>query len=158
MSVEIIIPKEVYEELERQARRRGTSITEYFITLVLNDLDNVDKAKKYIKASLNLLERAKEEIDKGDLRQASEKVWGACALAIKAYALARDGKVLETHADLWVYKSCLVMEFGEWVRDVWYAANTMHKNFYENLADKGDVENALKHVEKLVKTIYKLIG
>jgi hypothetical protein len=30
------------------------------------------------------LERAEAELRRGELRQASEKIWGACALAIKA--------------------------------------------------------------------------
>ena len=57
---------------------------------------------------------------------------------------------------MWIYggiKALLPRELGEWVRDAWYAANTMHRNFYENLADHRDVEKALEKVAELVKII-----
>ncbi len=111
------------------------------------------RARKYVEGALELLEQAREELVKGNLGQASEKIWGACALSIKAYALAREGRVLEAHADLWRYKSVVAEELGDWVRDAWYAANTMHRNFYENLADRKDVEKALSEVSRLVKAI-----
>ena len=53
---------------------------------------------------MELLERAEAELKSGELRQASEKIWGACALAIKAHALAKKELRLESHADHWAYK------------------------------------------------------
>ncbi len=151
--MDISLPKAIYEVLMEKARERGMSIEELIADTFIDDPDYKARAKKYIEGAKQLIEQAKIEVDKGDLRQASEKIWGACALAIKAYALFRDGKVLETHADLWVYKSRVALELGDWVRDVWAHANTMHKNFYEDLADKEDVEKALSMVEKLVESI-----
>ena len=55
--------------------------------------------------------------------------------------------------DLWRYKSVVAEELGDWVRDVWYAANTMHRNFNENLADHRDIEKALEKVAEPVKII-----
>ena len=52
-----------------------------------------------------MAERARRELERDDLRQASEKIWGDCALAIKAHAYARRGMRLESHRDLWVYKN-----------------------------------------------------
>jgi len=43
------------------------------------------------------------------------------------------------------------------VRAVFRQADSMHKNFYEGLATREDVEDSLKEVEKLVTTINKLI-
>ena len=94
---------------------------------------------------------------KGDLRQASEKIWSACALAIKAHALARRGMKLESHRDLWMYKNEIAKELGDWVRITFKLADSMHKNFYENLATKEDVEDVIKEVEKLVEKVSKSI-
>ena len=33
----------------------------------------------------------------------------------------------------------------------------MHRNFYENLATREDVEDALREVEKLVETVERLL-
>jgi phosphate uptake regulator len=44
-------------------------------------------------------------------------------------------------------------ELGDWVRAVFRQADSMHKNFYENLATREDVEDALREVEKLVKAV-----
>ena len=88
---------------------------------------------------------------------ASEKVWGACALAIKAHALAKKGVILESHRDLWRYKNEVARELGEWVRAVFRQADSMHRNFYENVATREDVEDTLREAEKLVKTIIKAL-
>jgi len=114
---------------------------------------NLRGPAKYLSGALELLEQAKREVEGGDLRQASEKIWGSCALAIKAYALAKEGRKLESHSELWVYKNYVAAELGEWVKVAFRQADSMHKNFYENQATKEDVEDVLKEVERLVKTV-----
>jgi uncharacterized protein (UPF0332 family) len=151
----LVIPKRIAEKLRREAGRIGLTPEEYILELLTRNLDPEQKSREYIEASRSLVEQAREELEKGDLRQASEKIWGACALAIKAYILARRGLKLESHRELWIYKNEVVKELGEWVRTVFLKADSMHKNFYEGLATKEDVEDALKEVEKLVTTIYK---
>ena len=42
--------------------------------------------QRYQEISQHLLEQARRELDQGDILQASEKVWGATAHAIKALA------------------------------------------------------------------------
>jgi hypothetical protein len=44
----------------------------------------------YLEGAVELLERAEAELKGGELRQASEKIWGACALAIKALGKAPE--------------------------------------------------------------------
>ena len=134
------------QELKKKAKECDISIEEYLADLIISDPDPCKRAQKYTKGALELIDQAKDELRKCDLRQASGKTWDACALSIKAYALAREGKTLETHVVLWRYKSVVAEELGDWVRDVWFAANTMHRNFYENLADHRDVEKALEKV------------
>jgi len=140
----------------RRANEAGMSIEEYLFDPI-SDSDPDTASRKYIEGAQQLLRKAEEELAKGDLRQASEKIWGACALAIKAHALARKGTRLRTHRDLWIYRNEVAEELGDWVRIVFKLADSMHKNFYEDLATREDVEDVLKEVKKLVEAIARLI-
>ena len=123
----------------------------------MSDKDPIECAGKYLEGAEELVKEAQRELEEGDLRQASKKIWGACALAIKAHALAKRGMRLEFHRDLWEYKNEIARELGEWVRAVFRQADSMHKNFYEDVATRGDVEDTLRDVEKLVTTIIKAL-
>ncbi len=92
-------------------------------------------------------------MEKGDARQAAEKVWGATALAIKAYAAWREGRRLTSHRELWEFRKVLEKELGEWVYDAWMAANGMHTCFYEGWCSREDVEKAIERVKKLVEIV-----
>ncbi len=85
------------------------------LELVAQGLDPKDKAKEYIEAARDLLSQAREELKRGNARQAAEKLWGATALAVKAYASWKHNKVLRSHAELWEYKRKMMKDLGEWV-------------------------------------------
>jgi len=157
MSVDLSLPRIIIEELKRKADEAGISIDEYLFDIIVGDSDPNIAIEKYLKGAQQLIEQAEEEIKKENLRQASEKVWGACALAVKAHALARKGARLESYRDLWMYKNEIAKEIGDWIRIVFKLADSMHKNFYENLATREDVEDVLKEVKKLVKSITRSI-
>lgn len=150
---EVALPKVIVEELRERASRAGVTVEEYLLDMLMEGVDPVEGAGKYLEGAEELLEQAREELEKGDLRQASEKIWGACALAVKAHALTRRGVKLESHRDLWMYKNEVARELGEWIRVVFRQADSMHRNFYENLATREDVEDVLKEVGKLVAAI-----
>jgi len=152
-----ILPRAIVEELEKRARALGISIDEYIFDLVLKDMDSERSSIKYLEGAEELLKQASEEVKRSNLRQASEKIWGACALAIKSHALAKKGTKLESHRDLWIYKNEVAKELGDWVRAVFRQADSMHKNFYENQATKEDIEDTLREVEKLVKAIKEVL-
>jgi hypothetical protein len=59
------------------------------------------------------MKQAREELAKGDLRQASEKAWGAAALMLKSLAHRRDGLRLSSHGELWEYVGRLAEETGD---------------------------------------------
>jgi hypothetical protein len=153
----LTIPERIAERIRREAEKQGLAPEEYILEAITRDLDPDERAREYIESASALLEQAKEELQKGDLRQASEKVWGACALAIKAHAAARKGLVLKSHADLWLYKDEVANELGELIRGAFLMADSMHKNFYEGLATAKDVTVALGEVEKLVKAIREVL-
>lgn len=56
--------------------------------------------------------------------------FGACALAIKVHAAAKKSLRLESRRDLWTYKNEVANEVGEWIREAFLEADSMHKNFY----------------------------
>jgi len=151
--VVLVIPDSVAKRIRELAEKLGVTPEEYLVDILTRDLDPVDKVREYIMVARELIAQARMELEKGNLRQASEKIWGACALAIKAHALAKKGVRLESHRDLWLYKNEVARELGDWVRSAFLKADSMHKNFYEGLATKEDVEDSLKEVEKLVSAI-----
>jgi hypothetical protein len=144
-------------ELKARAEEAGVSIEDYLLERLLADVDPPGKAKAYAEAALDLLRAAEEELRAGDLRQASEKIWGAAALAVKAYAYWRDGVRLASHGELWRYKDKIAAELGDWIRDAWNAANAMHINFYEGWATESDVRKAYEEVKNFVDRVAKRI-
>ena len=157
MEQAIVVRGRLAERIREEARKLGLSAEEYVIELLSQGLDPKERAAEYIEAAEELLSEAREELKRGNVRQAAEKVWGAAALAIKAYAYLRDGKRLTTHGELWAYKRVIEDELGEWVHDAWMNATGMHVCFYEGWCVGRDVESALKRVERLVREVAKLV-
>ena len=149
----IVVRGRLARRVREEAEKLGVSVDEYLVELLSQGLDPKSRAVEYIEAADELLREAQEELDKGDVRQAAEKLWGAAALAVKAYAYWRDGRRLTSHGELWEYKRGLEDELGEWVSDAWNAGNTMHICFYEAWCTGKDVSTAYKRVEKLVKEV-----
>ncbi len=145
------------ERVRREAERLGVSVEEYLVELLSQSLDPKDRAVEYVKAAGDLLEEARVELGEGNVRQAAEKLWGAAALAVKAYAYWRDGKRLSSHGELWEYKRRLEEELGEWVHDSWASATEMHVCFYEAWCAERDVTTAHKRIERLVREAASLI-
>jgi hypothetical protein len=153
----IYLPSALVRRLRALAESEAVSLEDYLLEIALSNTDPPEKARTYAEAALDLLRAAGEGLRAGDLRQASEKIWGAAALAVKAYAYWRDGVRLASHGELWRYKDKIAAELGDWVHDAWNAANAMHINFYEGWATAEQVAEALKRVEKLVKEIVERV-
>ncbi len=153
MMVTISIPSKTAQRIREEARRLGVSVEEYVLELITQGLDPRVRAVEYIEAAEELVGRAGDELERGDVRQAAEKVWGAAALAVKAYAWWRDRRRLTSHRELWEYKDVMADELGEWVNHVWNEAGGMHTCFYEGWCTERSVRAALKQVERLVKEV-----
>ena len=149
----IVVRGRPARRIREEAEKLGVSVDEYLVELLTQGLDPKDRAAEYIDAAQDLLGEAREELGKGNVRQAAEKLWGASALAVKAYAYWRDGKRLASHGELWEYKRRMEGELGAWVYEAWAVAQSMHVCFYEGWCARGDVEGAVKHVEKLVREV-----
>ena len=153
----IIVRGRLAKRLREEARRLGVTVDEYLVEVLSQGLDPKSRAVEYVEAAESLLEEVREELERGKVRQAAEKLWGATALAVKAYANWRHGKRLTSHRELWEYKRRLEDELGEWVSDAWNAGNTMHICFYEGWCAEKDVGTAYKRVERLVREIANMI-
>ncbi len=152
--VEVIVVRgRLARRVREEAERLGVSVDEYLVEVLSQGLDPRDRAVEYVEAARELLEEARWELGRGNVRQAAEKVWGAGALAVKAYALWRDGRRLTSHRELWEYMRLMTREIGPWIREAWMYANSMHICFYEDWCTREDVEDAYKRVEKLVSEV-----
>lgn len=113
-------------------------------------------SQRYEALSADYLRRARGHLDEGDLTQASEKGWGAAAVAVKACADSRE-RTHARHRHLWETIRLLVRESGDAeIRTLFQVAESLHANFYEDMLDQSDVEAGLNQVERLVEKLSDL--
>ena len=110
----------------------------------------------YRNAATQLLAQARHELANGDVRQASEKGWGAAAQAVKAVAESR-GWDHKTHAALFN----VVNRLGEQTENeeldaLFVTASGLHVNFYENWLPSGTVGVGLDKVAEFVSLMSKV--
>ena len=157
MSVSIKLPRVLLEKLRKTSEARGVSVEELIIDKLSEEVDPESRAEAYWEMAEEYLREAEGELRRGDFRQASEKVWGAAALAVKAIAYEREGRRLASHGELWEYVDRLIEETGdEELGDLWRTATAMHVNFYENWAPQREVERSLKRAEAFLEKLRKL--
>lgn len=56
--------------VRRRAEELGVSLEQYLLDALTRDLDPDESAREYVEVVRNLVEQAREELSKGDLRQA----------------------------------------------------------------------------------------
>lgn len=106
--------------------------------------------QKFRDDSRGLLAKARTELDAGDLRQASEKGWGAAALMLKAIAERRHWDH-ERHRHFSIAAGRLRSELGN--RDVvrlYNVAESLHANFHEDYLSAGEIDEGLNDVGALL--------
>ena len=102
---------------------------------------------KYAAMSLDYMERAEGYLRQGDLKQASEKSWGAAACGLKAIAEQR-GWNHHSHSLLFDISSQIADEQGQpELRDMFMESNSMHQNFYENWMPEEVVQQGVGRVK-----------
>ena len=107
----------------------------------------------YRNQSKTFLEQAYSELRDGDLRQASEKGWGAAAQIVKAAAEVR-GWEHNQHRLILVAASQLQEETGDMeIERLFWAAGALHTNFYEGNMGESAVTDALSQVARLVEKL-----
>ena len=94
-------------------------------------------------------EQSQEELTKGDLRQASEKGWGAASQMVKAVA-QHLGLDHNGHAALFRVVSGLD---NDQYRTAFGLANSLHVNFYEGWLDQASVQHHLDAVGQFIQEL-----
>ncbi len=108
-----------------------------------------NRVDHYSELSATYLEHARVLLSEGDLSQASEKGWGAVAVALKACAEAR-GVRHSRHGHLGQLVTRLIEETGDReLQDLFSHAESLHANYYEDYMLAMVVEEYLSHAERL---------
>ena len=104
----------------------------------------------YREAAHGLLAQADAELAAGDLRQASEKGWGAAAQMVKALA-ERRGWTHNTHRHLFIGVQDLAEDAGDpEIHRLFRSAHELHINFYEHWLRADVVRDHLSDVRQFV--------
>ena len=111
------------------------------------------QTRNYAAASFELMTKAHDYLRDGDLRQASEKGWGAAAQIVKAVAEHwRDADVVHgRHQDLRALVAGLATADREPDLDAaFHAAQDLHENFYEDNLPQYIVDLDLRQVNEFI--------
>ena len=107
-------------------------------------------AEKFMRMSRQFLAQAQQEFNEGDMRQASEKAWGAAAHAVKATAEQR-GWEHGTYARLFESIDKVSQETGDDdVHVLFHIANSLHQNSREGRQTDDSVQRGIQRVKVLV--------
>ena len=99
------------------------------------------------------VQHAREELEKGNLLQASEKVWGAAAHALKAVAIERGWRH-GRHDLLIANAEQLAREYDRTdINILMSVANSFHVNFYENLYGEVSIRAGIDSIEHFVAAL-----
>ena len=110
-------------------------------------------AEEYRTAAHQLYDQALVELEAGDLRQASEKLWGAAAQAMKSVA-QRNGWEHKTHAHAYGVVNRLTDATNDRRIRGWFLhADALHTNFYENWMNEIDIRAYAIDVRLLIERL-----
>lgn len=111
----------------------------------------------YQEASRALLAQADSELARGDVRQASEKAWGAAAQIITAVAEAQDWDH-GSHRLIWQAVNRLATETSDdELHQLFRTANHLHSNFYEDVDTAAQVASGLEDVRRFLDRVEELL-
>ena len=112
------------------------------------------ESDNHIEISLRFLAHADEQLQDGDLPQASEKAWGAAAHYLKAVA-KRRGWRNESHRDLFSINSRLIRETDDPERMALLFGNLngLHSNFYEDWYTEVDVSKGIEVAKEYIRRL-----
>ena len=106
-----------------------------------------ESSAKYTEMSQRFIRQADEEFQKGDLVQASDKAWGAAALALKSIA-AQRGWNHHKHGLLYDISGQIADELDRLdLRVMFRSANAMHQNYYEDWMAVDEVRDGIENAK-----------
>ena len=111
----------------------------------------------YTRLTQKELNASDELIAQGDHHQASEKLWGAAALMVKAVAETR-GWSHSSHRELYRIISNLAQETGrKELNQLFGSASALHMNFYEDWFTPDQVEDLASQVKDLEQDLHGMM-
>ena len=112
-----------------------------------------ESSEKYAAMSQRYIEQADEEFEKGDLGQASNKAWGAAALALKSIAELR-GWNHNKHGLLYDISGQVADELAlPHLRARFRSANAMHQNYYEDWMAVDEVRDGIEDAKTYLREL-----
>lgn len=125
-------------------------------------IERLEEVRRYLEVRDHYYTNAEELISKGELRKASEMLWGAVTQTIKAVA-ALGNREIKTHADFFAAMDRLSRELGDpSLYSIFVELNTLHRNFYDEFipAEAFPVfyAKAKEFIEKLQTIIQQISG
>ena len=123
-------------------------------TIAPTDTDTIAYHRERSRHFLDLVD---DELERGELEEACNKVWGAAAHAIKATAEQR-GWPHHAHALLEDTVKRLVREEGAppHLQGQYYIASYFHQRFYGTPADPGSIRYAKETIAEFISTLESL--
>ena len=109
--------------------------------------------QEYVAASHELIGKARVYLRDGDLRQASEKGWGAAAQIVKAVAenWNDSGVTHGRHQDLrGLVNGLAALELNTGLKPEFRAAQNLHENFYEDDDEESVVSEDIDETERFI--------
>ncbi len=104
-----------------------------------------------VQISRRLIQQAREELERGDRLQATEKVWGALAQMLKAHGQQRGWMNLGSHRTVSHIAQHLDAEYPEIpVSRAYVAADNGHRNFYDNEMSPPEIEDIITVVARVL--------
>jgi HEPN domain-containing protein len=116
-----------------------------------------DKVRFYLQQSDEFWRQAEVELREGNLRQASEKSWGAASQMVKAYAQQRG---LRHNGHAWLFQAVdeIANELkDEKLKNPFGLAGMLHTNFYEGWLTEGQVKSYVSRVREFCDKVRELI-
>ena len=131
------LPRFVLEVLERKSG--GGDLVAYLVELLGRELDPEDRTGFYVESSDWFWEEGVRLLEKGDYRQAGERIWNSVVQAVKAVA-ERRGWRHDAHRLIWAALRRIAQEAGDatYIR-LFAEVVQLHQNFYEGHLDEYDV-------------------
>ena len=116
-------------------------------------MQETEQSEKYAEISQRYISQADEEFERGDLSQASNKAWGAAAMALKGIA-ERRGWNHNRHGLLYDISGQMADELGRPdLRIMFRSANAMHQNYYEDWMAADEVRDGIENAREYLAAL-----
>ena len=104
-----------------------------------------------VQISRRFIQQAREELERGDRLQATEKVWGALAQLFKAHGQQRGWLNMGSHRTVGRIAQQLAAEYNDLnIINAYVAADNGHRNFYDNEMSPPEIEDIITAVARVL--------